>query len=191
MSDGSSRVRRQSRRARAVVCVATVSVAAVVAATGSSASAHGTAHASAKLLPATVHPPTFNNTKLIGIRDALFKAMKGKSLKQRQHLDGREHPRDVLGGRQGRQLCGGEGARSRGSLRGPVQGQLTTQVSMYNTLAANGANGLFTSVIDPISEGATINKPGQGDERCRDRLSGSGQERQDVHLYRHAELHRR
>jgi ribose transport system substrate-binding protein len=31
-------------------------------------------------------------------------------------------------------------------------------VSEYNTLAASGANGMFTSVIDPVSEGATINK---------------------------------
>ncbi len=41
---------------------------------------------------------------------------------------------------------------------GPSQGQLSTQVSMYNTLAASGANGMFTSVIDPVSEGSTINK---------------------------------
>ncbi len=145
---------------RSVVCVATVSVAAVVAATGSSASAHGTAHASAKLLPATVHPPTFDNTKLIGIRDALFKAMKGKSLSSvNTWMVVNILATYWVAGKDGNSAAAKElGVAAH--FEGPSQGQLTTQVSMYNTLGANGANGLFTSVIDPISEGATINKLG-------------------------------
>jgi ribose transport system substrate-binding protein len=41
---------------------------------------------------------------------------------------------------------------------GPSQGQLATQVSMYQTLTSTGATGMATSVIDPKSEGAVINK---------------------------------
>src|SRR6185437_6147452 len=41
---------------------------------------------------------------------------------------------------------------------GPSQGQLATQVSEYETLTSTGATGLFTSVINPVSEGAIINR---------------------------------
>ena len=161
MREAPSRARRQFWRARVVACVATVSTAAVVAATGSSATAQTTAHAKASaLLSASVHPPTFDNTKLIGIRNALSKAMKGKSVSSvNTWMVVNILATYWVAGKQGNAAAAKElGVPAH--FEGPSQGQLTTQVSMYNTLGANGANGLFTSVIDPVSEGATINKLG-------------------------------
>ena len=80
MSQPSSRGKRRSWRPQVVACLVAVSAAAVFA-TASVASAHTMARAKGHaLLSASVHPPTFDNTKLIGIRNALSKAMKGKSL---------------------------------------------------------------------------------------------------------------
>ncbi len=43
-------------------------------------------------------------------------------------------------------------------FEGPSQGQLATQVSMFNTLASTGATGYFASVINPVSEGGILKK---------------------------------
>jgi ribose transport system substrate-binding protein len=161
MSEEPTRVGRQFRRTRVAACVAILSTAALVAATGSSASAHATAHARGQsLLSASVHPPTFDNTKLIGIRNALSKAMKGKSLSSvNTWMVVNILATYWVAGKEGNVAASKE-LGIPAHFEGPSQGQLTTQVSMYNTLGANGANGLFTSVIDPVSEGATINKLG-------------------------------
>ena len=161
MSEESTRVGRQFRRTRVAACVAIFSTAAVVAATGSSASAQTTVHARGQaLLSASVHPPTFDNTKLLGIRNALSKAMKGKSLSSvNTWMVVNILATYWVAGKDGNAAAAKE-LGIPAHFEGPSQGQLTTQVSMYNTLGANGANGLFTSVIDPVSEGATINKLG-------------------------------
>ncbi|HEX3617340.1 MAG TPA: substrate-binding domain-containing protein [Solirubrobacteraceae bacterium] len=157
MSEATRRLGRRSRRARIAASVATVSTAAVLIASGSSASAH-TARASASLLPATVHPPTFNDAKLFGIRNALYNAMKGKSVKSvNTWMVVNILATYWVAGKDGNAAAAKElGVAAH--FEGPSQGQLSTQVSEYNTLAASGANGMFTSVIDPVSEGATINK---------------------------------
>lgn len=158
MSEAIRRSVRRSRRARVAASVATVSAAAVLIASGSSASAHSTARTSASLLPTTVHPPTFQDAKLFGIRNALYKAMKGKSLKSvNTWMVVNILATYWVAGKDGNAAAAKELGIA-AHYEGPSQGQLSTQVSEYNTLAASGANGMFTSVIDPVSEGATINK---------------------------------
>lgn len=111
----------------------------------------------AQLLPSTVHPPTFNDSKLFGLRDALYKAMEGKNLSKVDTWM-------VVNILATYWVAGKEGdARAAKELgiaahyEGPPQGQLSEQVSMYQTLASTGANGLFTSVIDPTSEARILN----------------------------------
>ena len=158
MSEAMRRSARRSRRARVAASIATVSTAAVLIASGSSASAHSTARTSASLLPTTVHPPTFQDAKLFGIRNALYNAMKGKSLKAvNTWMVVNILATYWVAGKDGNAAAAKELGIS-AHYEGPSQGQLSTQVSEYNTLAASGANGMFTSVIDPVSEGATINK---------------------------------
>jgi ribose transport system substrate-binding protein len=158
MSEAIGRSSRRSRRARIAASVATVSTAAVLIASGGSASAHQTARASASLLPTTVHPPTFDDSKLFGIRNALYNAMKGKSLKSvNTWMVVNILATYWVAGKDGNAAAAKE-LGIPAHYEGPSQGQLSTQVSMYNTLGASGANGMFTSVIDPTSEGATINK---------------------------------
>jgi ribose transport system substrate-binding protein len=112
---------------------------------------------SAQLLASTVHPPTFNDSKLFGLRDALYNAMKGKDLSK---VDTWEVVNILatywVAGKEG----DAQAAKELGiaaHYEGPPQGQLTKQVSMYQTLASTGANGLFTSVIDPTSEAKILN----------------------------------
>ena len=158
MSEAMRRHGRRSRRARVAASLATVSAAAVLVASGSAASAHQSARASAALLPTTVHPPTFNDSKLFGIRNALYKAMKGQSLKSvNTWMVVNILATYWVAGKDGNAAAAKE-LGIPAHYEGPSQGQLSTQVSMYNTLAASGANGMFTSVIDPVSEGSTINK---------------------------------
>jgi len=158
MSEAMRRSARRSRRARIAASVATVSTAAVLIASGSAASAHSTARTSASLLPTTVHPPTFDDSKLFGIRTALYNAMKGKSLKSvNTWMVVNILATYWVAGKDGNAAAAKE-LGIPAHYEGPSQGQLSTQVSMYNTLGASGANGMFTSVIDPTSEGATITK---------------------------------
>jgi len=158
MSEAMRRSARRSRRARVAASVATVSTAAVLIASGSAASAHSTARTSASLLPTTVHPPTFQDAKLFGIRNALYNAMKGKSLKSvNTWMVVNILATYWVAGKDGNAAAAKELGIA-AHYEGPSQGQLSTQVSEYNTLAASGANGMFTSVIDPTSEGSTINK---------------------------------
>ena len=110
------------------------------------------------LVPATLHPPTFNDTAMFGLRDALIKAMAGKSLSS---VDTWEVVNILatywVAGQEGNAAASKEMGVA-AHYEGPPQGQITTQVSMYETLAATGATGYFTSVINPTSEGAIINK---------------------------------
>ena len=159
MSQRSSRMTRRSWRPEVVACLAAVSAAALLA-TGSVASAHTMARAKGHaLLSASVHPPTFDNTKLIGIRNALSKAMKGKSLSSvNTWMVVNILATYWVAGKDGNSAAAKElGVPAH--FEGPSQGQLTTQLSMYNTLGANGANGLFTSVIDPARPPAGPYKP--------------------------------
>jgi ribose transport system substrate-binding protein len=158
MSEAMRRPGRRYRRARVAASLATVSAAAVLIASGSAASAHQSARASTALLPTTVHPPTFNDSKLFGIRNALYNAMKGQSLKSvNTWMVVNILATYWVAGKDGNAAAAKE-LGIPAHFEGPSQGQLSTQVSMYNTLAASGANGMFTSVIDPVSEGSTINK---------------------------------
>ncbi|MGC8626564.1 MAG: substrate-binding domain-containing protein [Acidimicrobiales bacterium] len=110
------------------------------------------------LIPPTLHPPTFQDAKLFGLRDALYNALKGKSMKG---VDVWEVVNILatywVAGKQGNAAAAKE-LGIPAHFEGPPQGQLTDQVSMYETLASTGATGYFTSVIDPVSEGAIINK---------------------------------
>jgi ribose transport system substrate-binding protein len=151
------------RRAKTAKAAAMLAVAGAVALAGGLASTGAasavTAHkANAKLLSTSVHPPTFNDSKLFGLRNALAAALKGKSVKK---VDTWMVVNILatywVAGKQG----DAQAAKELGiaaHFEGPSQGQLTTQVSEYETLASTGASGYFTSVIDPVSEGSIINK---------------------------------
>lgn len=123
---------------------------------GTSGSSSSSASAT-QLLATTVHPPTFNDTKLFGLRDSLYNAMKGKDLsKVNTWMVVNILATYWVAGKQG----DAEAAKELGiaaHYEGPPQGQLSKQVSMYQTLASTGANGLFTSVIDPTSEARILN----------------------------------
>jgi len=111
----------------------------------------------AQLLASTVHPPTFDDSKLFGLRDALSQAMQGKDMsKVNTWMVVNILATYWVAGKEG----DAQAARELGikaQYEGPTQGQLSTQVSMYQTLASTGANGLFTSVIDPTSEARILN----------------------------------
>ena len=68
-----------TRIAVVTVLAAALATAMVLVATGT-ASARS-ASSGAPLLAATVHPPGFDNTKEIGLRNALVAAMKGQSVR--------------------------------------------------------------------------------------------------------------
>jgi ribose transport system substrate-binding protein len=114
--------------------------------------------ANAALLSTSVHPPTFDDSKLFGLRDALGTALKGKSLSGvNTWMVVNILATYWVAGKQG----DAQAAKELGipaHYEGPSQGQLATQVSMYQTLASTGATGMFTSVIDPPSEASIINK---------------------------------
>jgi ribose transport system substrate-binding protein len=114
--------------------------------------------ANAPLLSASVHPPTFDDSKLFGLRDALAKALKGQDVsKVNTWMVVNILATYWVAGKQGDSQAAKElgiGAH----YEGPSQGQLSTQVSEYQTLMSTGATGMFTSVIDPKSEGSIINK---------------------------------
>jgi ribose transport system substrate-binding protein len=116
------------------------------------------AHSASALLSPSVHPPTFNDTKLFAIRDALSNAMKGKSLKSvNTWMVVNILATYWVAGKQG----DAQAAKELGipaHFEGPPQGQLATQVSEYSSLTSTGATGFFTSVIDPVSEGSLLNK---------------------------------
>jgi ribose transport system substrate-binding protein len=135
-----------------VAALATATVLATGAASANKATS-GT-----PLLGAGVHPPGFDNTKEIGLRNALVAAMKGKSLKSvNTWMVVNILAAYWVAGKQGDARAAKELGIA-AHFEGPSQGQLAKQVSMFNTLASTGATGYFTSVIDPVSEGAIINK---------------------------------
>jgi ribose transport system substrate-binding protein len=120
--------------------------------------ANAAAFPAAPLLATSVHPPTFNDSKLFGLRNALVAALKGHSLSGvNTWMVVNILATYWVAGKQG----DAQAAKELGiaaHYEGPSQGQLATQVSMYNALASGGATGYFTSVIDPVSEGSIINK---------------------------------
>lgn len=111
----------------------------------------------AQLLSTSVHPPTFDDSKLFGLRNALVSALKGKSLSSvNTWMVVNILATYWVAGKQG----DAQAAKELGipaHYEGPSQGQLSTQVSEYETLSSTGATGMFTSVIDPKSEGTIIN----------------------------------
>jgi ribose transport system substrate-binding protein len=144
---------RSTRIAAAIVLVCAISAVSVLT-TGSA----GAASSTTPPLPASVHPPTFNDSKLFGLRNALATALKGQSISS-------VNTWMVVNILATYWVAGKEGdARAAKELgisahyEGPSQGQLATQVSEFETLASTGATGYFTSVIDPVSEGGIINK---------------------------------
>jgi ribose transport system substrate-binding protein len=148
---------RGTTLAAAIALIGAVGTAGVLATTETAGAANAHA-AGAKLLSTSVHPPTFNDSKLFGLRNALVAALKGKSVKK---VDTWMVVNILatywVAGKQG----DAQAAKELGiaaHYEGPSQGQLATQVSMYNALASGGATGYFTSVIDPVSEGSIINK---------------------------------
>jgi ribose transport system substrate-binding protein len=151
--------RTPQRRARstgiaaAIVLVCAIAAASVLTTT---AAAGGTSRAA--VLPASEHPPTFNDAKLFGLRDALAKALAGQSVKGvNTWMVVNILATYWVAGKDGDARAAKELGIS-AHYEGPSQGQLATQVSEYETLASTGATGYFTSVIDPVSEGSIINK---------------------------------
>src|ERR1039458_1661021 len=70
---------RGTRIAAAIALAGTMAVASGLAGTGTAGAASAGTAAVAPLV-ASVHPPGFDNTKEIGLRNALIAALKGKSL---------------------------------------------------------------------------------------------------------------
>ncbi len=159
MTDAKGRLARRFRSARiaAQVLAATCAASAAVLVAGSATSA-AKSRGTMALLSSSVHPPTFNDAKLFGLRNALAAAMKGKKLSG-------VNTWMVVNILATYWVAGQKGdARAAAELgipahfEGPPQGQLATQISEYNTLMSTGATGIFSSVIDPVSEGSVINK---------------------------------
>ncbi len=156
------RIRQQRKTStRFLVTVmlgAALAAALVLAAVGTAGTSNARSLSGTPLLGPSVHPPGFDNTKEIGLRNALVAAMKGKSLSS---VDTWMVVNILaaywVAGKQGDARAAKELGIA-AHFEGPSQGQLAKQVSMFNTLAATGATGYFTSVIDPVSEGAIINK---------------------------------
>ncbi len=153
-----SRVKLHARRSKVLAGIAAAGTLAATAVLAAGPAATASSVPTAKLLPPTVHPPTFQDAKLFGLRNALYKALQGKSLK------GVDTWMVVnilatywVAGKQG-DLEASKELGLTPHFEGPPQGQLSTQVSEYDTLSATGATGIFTSVIDPVSEGAILNK---------------------------------
>ena len=144
---------RSTRVAAAIALVGAMAAASVLATTGTAGAASSTAP-----LSASVHPPGFDNTKEIGLRNALIAALKGKSLSSvNTWMVVNILATYWVAGKQGDARAAQE-LGIPAHFEGPSQGQLTTQVSEFETLASTGATGYFTSVIDPVSEGSIINK---------------------------------
>jgi ribose transport system substrate-binding protein len=137
---------------------AVVAVASVLAATTGIAGAASGNSAAGGLLAATVHPPGFDNTKEIGLRNALVAAMKGKSLSSvNTWMVVNILAAYWVAGKQGDARAAKELGIA-AHFEGPSHGQLATQLSEFNTLASTGATGYFTSVIDPVAEGSILKK---------------------------------
>jgi ribose transport system substrate-binding protein len=148
---------RSTRIAVAIALAGAMAVASGLAGTGTAGAASART-ASTPLLAASVHPPGFNNAKEIGLRNALVTALKGKSLSAvNTWMVVNILAAYWVAGKQGDARAAKELGIA-AHYEGPSQGQLTTQVSEFETLAATGATGYFTSVIDPVSEGSIINK---------------------------------
>ena len=148
---------RGTRIAAAIALAGTMAVASGLAGTGTAGAASAGTAAVAPLA-ASVHPPGFDNTKEIGLRNALIAALKGKSLsKVDTWMVVNILAAYWVAGKQGDARAAKELGIA-AHYEGPSQGQLATQVSEFETLASTGATGYFTSVIDPVSEGAIINK---------------------------------
>jgi ribose transport system substrate-binding protein len=148
---------RGTRIAAAIALAGTMAVASGLAGTGTAGAASAGTAAVAPLA-ASVHPPGFDNTKEIGLRNALITALKGKSLsKVDTWMVVNILAAYWVAGKQGDARAAKELGIA-AHYEGPSQGQLATQVSEFETLASTGATGYFTSVIDPVSEGAIINK---------------------------------
>ena len=151
--------RRGVRNASVAVAVALAGgLSLTTGLVSTTAAGAASAHSATALLSPSVHPPTFNDTKLFAVRDALSNAMKGKSLKSvSTWMVVNILATYWVAGKQG----DAQAAKELGipaHYEGPPQGQLTTQVSEYETLTSTGATGIFTSVIDPVSEGSLLNK---------------------------------
>jgi ribose transport system substrate-binding protein len=148
---------RGTRIAVAFALAGAMAVAGGLAGSGTAGAASART-ASVSLLAASVHPPGFNNTKEIGLRNALVAALKGKSLSAvNTWMVVNILAAYWVAGKQGDARAAKELGIA-AHFEGPSQGQLPTQVSEFETLASTGATGYFTSVIDPVSEGSIINK---------------------------------
>ncbi len=152
-----NRRRPGAKTSAMLTAVALAGSAAVLSGPGTAAAAPAS-HAQAALIPSSLHPPTFDDSKLFGLRNALHRAMQGKNM---SGVDTWEVVNILatywVAGKDGDAAAAHELGIA-AHFEGPSQGQLTTQVSEYETLASTGATGYFTSVIDPVSEGNIINK---------------------------------
>ena len=152
------RKRLRQHRARNTRVAAAVALAGAMSLTTGLATTGTAGASSAALLSPSVHPPGFDNTKEIGLRNALVAALKGKSLSTvNTWMVVNILATYWVAGKQGDARAAQELGIAP-HFEGPSQGQLATQVSEFETLASTGATGYFTSVIDPVSEGSIINK---------------------------------
>ena len=150
-------VKKRITFASLAAALVVASVLASVAAGRTANVKHAAKFPAASLLSTSVHPPTFDDSKLFGLRNALVAALKGHSLSAvNTWMVVNILATYWVAGKQG----DAQAAKELGiaaHYEGPSQGQLSTQVSEYETLASTGATGMFTSVIDPASEGTIIN----------------------------------
>jgi ribose transport system substrate-binding protein len=137
---------------------AAVTAASILVGVATGSTDRGARVAATPLLPTSVHPPTFDDSKLFGLRNALASALKGQDVSKVQTwMVVNILATYWVAGKQG----DSQAAKELGiaaHYEGPSQGQLATQVSEFETLTSTGATGIFTSVIDPTSEGSIINK---------------------------------
>lgn len=148
---------RGTKLVLAAALLGAIAAASVLVAAGAAGAASQRA-AATPLLPASVHPPTFDDSKLFGLRNALAAALKGKSVSGvNTWMVVNILATYWVAGKQGDARAAKELGIA-AHYEGPSQGQLATQVSEYETLTSTGATGLFTSVINPVSEGAIINR---------------------------------
>jgi ribose transport system substrate-binding protein len=137
---------------------AAVAAASILVGVATGRTDQGTRAAAPPLLPSTVHPPTFNDSKLFGLRNALATALKGKDVsKINTWMVVNILATYWIAGKQGNAYAAKE-LGIPAHYEGPSQGQLATQVSEIETLTSTGATGLIISVIDPTSEASIINK---------------------------------
>jgi len=109
-----------------------------------------------RLLPPSDIPPTMNDAKLFGIRNAIHNALRGRNVSAVNiEMVVNILATYWLAGKAGMTEAANElGVEA--NFEGPVVSSATTQISLLQNLLATGVTGYFLSVIDPAAEVSTI-----------------------------------